>query len=386
MEDEEKRRKALEIYQNMVDALAGEDDIPGVIDIVNTLIGENGLSPKKEAAETRLKAPEAKSAGNGDGRPVCPICGSPMVKKNGSSRGRKRYFCRHCHTYFGETTGKMRSHSRADDMWAVFLEGMLCGDTLQSLSEKCGIGIATAYSWRMKLFSQVSNSVEGKILAGIIQEDEFYLSSSFKGNKKCLANLGIERDYTDYVPDYCKYGFRSGPHERGGEDNKRGLSKDKVCVATAIDEGKNVIGKPVGRGNVSCSGLAGAFSGRMDASAVLVTDKSKAGASFAEESGLAHLALDAKTESRKGEYNLQLVNSLHSVISGISHSRCCFSTKNTEAYVTWEAWKILNRKRPLADKVNVLENLVTVGKKVATDHQIRHAEFPKVLQVVPDTL
>jgi len=27
-----------------------------------------------------------------------------------------------------------------------------------------------------------------------------------------------------------------------------------------------------------------------------------------------------------------------------------------------------------------------VGKKVATDHQIRHTEFPKVLQVVPDTL
>jgi hypothetical protein len=36
--------------------------------------------------------------------------------------------------------------------------------------------------------------------------------------------------------------------------------------------------------------------------------------------------------------------------------------------------------------VNALENLVTVGKKVATDHQIRHTEFPKVLQVVPDTL
>jgi hypothetical protein len=195
----------------------------------------------------------------------------------------------------------------------------------------------------MKLFSQVANSEEGRILKGVIQEDEFYLPSSFKGNKKGALNLGMEKDCSDVVPDYRKYGFRDHPHERGSQDRRRGLSRDKVCIATAIDEGRGVIGKPVGRGNVSEKGLEHAFSARFDQGSILVTDRSKGGVKYADSTGLAHYALDARTEARKGRYNLQLVNSLHSMIAGISHSRSCFATKNAELYITWEAWKLLNR-------------------------------------------
>jgi hypothetical protein len=72
--------------------------------------------------------------------------------------------------------------------------------------------------------------------------------------------------------------------------------------------------------------------------------------------------LDSKTETRKGRYNLQLVNSLHSIIAEISHSRSCFATKNAELYITWEAWKLLNRTRSLAEKKDILKTLVVPGK------------------------
>ncbi len=95
--------------------------------------------------------------------------------------------------------------------------------------------------------------------------------------------------------------------------------------------------------------------------------------------------LDAKTEARKGPYTLQLVNSLHSIISEISHSRFCFATKNAELYITWEAWKLLNRTRSLAEKKDTLKNLVTPGKKAVTMQQIRSRELPEVLRQVSES-
>jgi transposase-like protein len=39
--------------------------------------------------------------------PPCPnpTCSQPRVVRNGSHRGRQRYQCRSCKTYFGETQG-----------------------------------------------------------------------------------------------------------------------------------------------------------------------------------------------------------------------------------------------------------------------------------------
>src|SRR2546423_13177982 len=41
------------------------------------------------------------------GRPSCPNpnCEASHVVRNGSHRGRQRYYCRSCKTYFGETQG-----------------------------------------------------------------------------------------------------------------------------------------------------------------------------------------------------------------------------------------------------------------------------------------
>jgi hypothetical protein len=157
-----------------------------------------------------------------------------------------------------------------------------------------------------------------------------------------------------------------------------------VCFATAIDDSRSVIGKPVGRGNVSSDGLGHAFDSRLDQQSILVTDKSRGGIKYAESTGLAHFALDSKTEARKGAYNLQLVNSLHSMIAEISHSRSCFATKNAELYITWEAWKLLNRTKSLVEKKDILKTLIVPGKRAATMLQIRSWELPSILHQVLD--
>lgn len=383
MTDKEKEQKALEIYQQLINTLEDVSEKAEIINIVNTLIEENGLSPAgepKASLKTSRKKSESESVSM-----ICPKCGSSHVGKNGSAYGKSRFRCKDCGAFFGTTSGKLtEGTSSSDTTWDTFVEGMLCSDSLPVLSEKCRISLSTAHSWRMKLFSQVSNSVEGRILKGVIQEDEFYLPSSFKGNWKGAANLGIDKDYTDVVPDYRKYGFRDYPHERGSQDRRRGLSNDKVCIATAIDDGRSVIGKPVGRGNVSSDGLDYAFTSRLDQQSILVTDKSKGGVKYAQSTGLAHFALDSKTEVRKGHYNLQLVNALHSIIAEISHSRSCFATKNAELYITWEAWKLLNRTRSLVEKKDILKTLVVPGKRAATMQEIRSWELPEILHKASD--
>jgi len=383
MTDKERELKALEIYQQLIAALSDVTEKTEIINIVNTLIEENGLSPSGES-RTTLKTRRMDTESLSIVMP-CPNCGSVHVVKNGSTHGKSRFRCKACGTFFGLSSGKLTAGTTSSDKaWDAFIEGMLCDNSLPVLSDKCGISLSTAHSWRMKLFSQVSNSVEGRILKGVIQEDEFYLPSNFKGNWKGAVNLGSKMDYSNVIPDYRKYGFRDYPHARGSHDHRRGLSKDKVCIATAIDDGKRVIGKPIGRGNVSSEGLEYAFTDRLDEQAILITDKSKGGIKYAESTGLAHFALDSKTESRKGQYNLQLVNALHSLIAEKAHSRSCFATKNAELYITWEAWKVLNRNKSLAEKRESLKTLVVPGKRAATIQQIRSRKLPRILHQVTD--
>jgi transposase-like protein len=352
MTDKEKEQKALEIYQQLINTLEDVPEKAEIITIVNTLIEENGLSPAgepKTSLKTSRKKPESESV------PLtCPKCGSTHVGRNGSAHGKSRFRCKDCGAFFGPTSGKLTQGSHTPDKaWDAFVEGMLCGDSLPVLSEKCGISLSTAHSWRMKLFSQVSNSVEGRILKGVIQEDEFYLPSSFKGNWKGAANLGMDKDYTDVEPDYRKYGFRNHPHERGSQDYKRG------------------------KGNVRH-----AFNSRLDQQSIRVTDKNKGSIKYAESTGLAHFALDCKTKAGKGQYNLRLVNSLHSIIAEISHSRFCFATKNAELYITWEAWKLLNRTKSLVERKDILKTLVVPGKRAASMQQTRDWELPSIVHQV----
>lgn len=382
MNDKDKKSIALEIYQGIIDNLSDVEDKVAIIDIVNQIIKENGLAP--EAGTKEATARLENRAGSNDEEISCPHCGEhEHVRPNGSSYGKKRYVCDECKRSFGTGSGRLQHGTKSSDSsWDRFLEGSVCGDTLEQLAEKCGISLATAHSWRLKVYQQVANSEAGKALQGIIQADEFYLSASFKGNKSCAKNLGNPVP-EGIVPDYEKYGYRDYAHSRGRSGNKRGLSKDKICYATALDESRSVIGMPVCAGAVSAAGLDLAFGGRFDPAAVLVTDASTGGAKFAADNELAHIALNSKKgDSRTGQYNLQLVNALHSVIAEVTQSRRSFSTKHSELYITWQGWLLMNRQKKIADKVAILKGLSTAGKKPATVSDIRTRELPEHLHQI----
>jgi transposase-like protein len=76
----------------------------------------------------------------------CPHCGSHDTSRNGSVRGVPRLFCRDCKKSFGSNHGNVTYGSNFSEEWDRYLEGMVCSDTLQQLSEKCDISLATAHN------------------------------------------------------------------------------------------------------------------------------------------------------------------------------------------------------------------------------------------------
>ncbi|MGB4405464.1 MAG: IS1595 family transposase [Sphaerochaeta sp.] len=299
----------------------------------------------------------------------CPHCGSHEVSGNGSVRGVARFVCKDCKKSFGPNHGKITYQSNASEAtWDTYLEGMVCSDTLEQLSQKCGISLATAHNWRLKVFRTILQADETASLKGIVEEDEWYLPGSFKGNRKALQNLKARpvQSKDESIPDYQAYGFESHPRLRGGQDSKRGLSKEKVCIPTAIDPTGICIGRPMGRGNVQLSFLKEFFKDRLDEDIVLVTDKSKSGTSYAKKNKISHVALDGKTGSRlAGAYNLQAINNFHSLLGEMAHSRRSFATKYCEEYLCWISWQATMSGHTVQEKVAALKAMVPArGKTV----------------------
>lgn len=79
---------------------------------------------------------------------------------------------------------------------------------LDAAAEICRISHQTAWEWRHRVFATVDDYQDRIVLKGRIWIDETYVND------------------TDLSKGY-------------GEARKRGLSKQKICIAVAIDEHKN---------------------------------------------------------------------------------------------------------------------------------------------------
>jgi transposase-like protein len=372
----------IEDYIKMIEALDVEDRQEAINETNDKLEKVEGVqSAPLRIPNCRIRLTQKPKAKGSD--LFCPHCGSHSISKNGSVRGSARLICKDCKKSFGSNYGKVTYQSNhCETKWDKYLEGMVCSDTLLQLSEKCEISLSTAHNWRMKVFRMIMQSKEALSLKGIVQEDEWYLSASFKGNKNALLNLK-EREIgadDEISTDYQKYGFSGHPRLRGGQDTKRGLSKEKICIPTAIDSTGGCIGRPMGRGNVQIDFLEVFFKDHLDEDVVLVTDKSKSGKSYAKKNKISHVALDSKKESRSGEYNLQTINNFHSMLSGIAHSKRSFATKYCEEYLYWISWQAKMSGGTVQEKVSALKVMAPARGKTVLIKDILKKEFPVELR------
>lgn len=267
----------------------------------------------------------------------CTKCGCTenIVKAGKRKSGLQRYKCKNCGKYFTslDTTLLSGTHKNVE-VWEKFMECFNNGDTLRETAEKCGIHRNTAFMWRHKVLNALREKEEQMMsLSGIVEADETYVLISSKGNHKNNTNFRYANG-------------RTKARKRGGENTKRGLSKELACVTCGVSRGSKVYSKVTGQGKVSADEIKDIFTGIIKNESILCTDGATAYQQFAQENNLQLEELIGGKEVR-GIYHLNTVNSYHSAIKKFIDRYYGVATKYLNNYLVWCNW--LKRSR-LKDK------------------------------------
>lgn len=179
--------------------------------------------------------------------PPCPSCGFPDCSRDGKTpAGRQRWRCPRCGEAFSALTGTVLESSNKElPVWERFITCMCYNAPVDLAAEACGIAHTTAFEWRHRVFATVDGYQDRLVLRGRVWIDELYLTDS-----------DIVRS-ADYVP-------------------KRGLSKNKICIAVAIDAYKNAVVAICGHGKPSSRRIRDALLSHIAPGSVIVHDMEKA--------------------------------------------------------------------------------------------------------------
>lgn len=148
-------------------------------------------------------------------------------------------------------------------------------------------------------------------------------SPSFRVERGC----GCELDET-YFPESFKGNHAKGSftmprpsRHRGKQVHRRGLSRERICVMTGVNDSNETFLEVTGRGALSRERAMDALRGRIAAGSVVATDRAAAYVGvLAELEVAAHAAYDPKDRSGG---TINRVNTVHS---------------HLDAYLAWFRW------------------------------------------------
>ncbi len=254
----------------------------------------------------------------------CPLCGDTCVVKRGfTASGRQRYLCKSCKHTFSDTTKTTLQYTKKDlEIWVKYFDCMANHFSIRKSARLCKISIPTAFNWRHKILDSLRNRFYNKSekLSGVVEADETFFHLSFKGSRHIETVAGRKA------------------HKRGNAINKRGLSKEQVCVPCAISirgNGLSQIGK---LGSCNLSALSLTLGNRIKSGSILCSDRLNVYNDFCLRfhlehncSGLKHVAklLDAQNK------HIQHINGYHSSMKRFMRPFNGVATKYLNNYLVW---------------------------------------------------
>ena len=134
-------------------------------------------------------------------------------------------------------------------IWIQYLECLFAQNSLKDCAEKCKISVSTAFFWRHRILDAIREITNKQVLKDKIQCDETYFNESFKGNHK-----------------NSKFVMPRKPHKRGISCHLRGISHQKVCVLTALDNSNILYAAPITMGRPASSDLIRVLQNRLKSS------------------------------------------------------------------------------------------------------------------------
>lgn len=239
-------------------------------------------------------------------RPGCPRCGRPGAARDGRTpAGHRRFRCRGCGARFGALSGTVLENCKKDlPTWARFVELMTWNVPIEAAAELCGITHQTAFEWRHRVFATVDGYQDGIVLGGRVWIDEVYVND------------------TDLSHGY-------------GQARKRGLSKQKLCIAIGIDAAKDPVAIVCGHGKPSTGRIRRALGAHLAEGCTVVHDKERAHNGVIADRGC--LSEAYKADCRDAAYleAMEMVNNLSSWLKRYLWRFTGMDPKNLQSYLNW---------------------------------------------------
>lgn len=200
---------------------------------------------------------------------VCSHCNSELISRNGKYNGNQRYICKDCRKTFSDFTNSATYRNKKSlDKWLKYDKSMIMGLSIRKSAKNVGINIATSFFWRHKILDCIRAFLCTWHADGVIEADGVFFAESFKGTR------------TNNMPRKS--------HKRGKEIKKRGLSKEQICVATALDRQGNLIIELLCKGIMTHKELERLYKGHIGESYILCTNRHKSYIKFATGFNLDH--------------------------------------------------------------------------------------------------
>lgn len=277
---------------------------------------------------------------------VCPICGGTHVHRNGKRKnGSQKYICKDCGKTFSIRKNTVFSGTRKDiSTWMTYMDCMAEGLSLDASAERCGLTHKTAFIWRHKILDAIGESMKDTGLKGIIEADETFLPVSYKGDASAFTKDTAGRK----------------ARKRGGENHKKGLSAEQVCIPCAVDRKGNAVSKVAKLGKCSAEALEKTIGGHIPSESTLCSDADASYRKFSRSNGNRLVQIKEGKSSIKGIFHIQHLNAYHSKLKSFLRRFYGVSTKYLNNYLTWNN-AIEYKKRTLRGKAEeVLSHLSSV--------------------------
>lgn len=276
--------------------------------------------------------------------PRCPECGEVGRKDGRTPAGGQRWVCKSCGFRYSALTGTILEYSKVPlPTWADFITMMLYASPLDLSAKMCGVSHQTAFEMRHRVFATVDGYQDRIVLRDRVWIDETYISdvSLVKG------------------PDWRPM---------------RGLSRQKVCIAVAIDVHKNVVAIACGNGKPSAKRIKEALRGRIADGSVIVHDKEKAHNSLVKAVKGVSEAYKADAKDPAYLKGMKLVNSLCSWIQRYLGRFAGMNRENLQSYLNWFAYAF----RVKRDGEKWPETARVIRHLLMTNASYRSLRAPKV--------
>lgn len=238
--------------------------------------------------------------------PGCPTCGSAGSVRDGhTASGVQRWRCPACGRRYNSLTGTVLEHCRLGlPTWVGFVRLMRHNVPLDCAAEVLGITHQTAWEWRHRVFATVDGYQERTVLRGRVWIDETYV---------------VDTDLS--------HGY--------GQARKRGLSRQQLCIAVAIDARKEPFAVVCGHGKPSTKRVREALGGHLAEGCTVVHDRERAHNGVIRDAAATSEAY--KADVRDPEYleNMAMVNNLCSWLKRYLWRFTGMSMSNMQSYLNW---------------------------------------------------